>query len=161
MKNIFSITLIFAVFLLTACSTPTPASTNKPADSTVKVGNIQVQGPVDVENITKNSGTTTPDQSTDTPMLTNKKGIIITEDGFAPKEVTAKVGQQLLVYNATEAQVDLYTTSDGQNECSQLGSTFILQAGETKYFELKEPFSCVIIDQMKSDQSAKLTVVAN
>ncbi|MGL5831293.1 MAG: hypothetical protein ACRCZE_04055 [Candidatus Altimarinota bacterium] len=161
MSKSLLIALLSSTLLLAACSTtPAPADNQKVNDSKVTVGGITVQGPVDVENITKSNGPTTPDQSSNTPMLTNKKGIIITEKGFAPSNLTATVGQELLVYNATEAQVDLYTTSDGQNECSQLGSTFVLAAKETKYFKLDEAFSCVIIDQMKSDQSVQLTVVA-
>jgi hypothetical protein len=155
MKKTFLFTSISAIFLLSACNTPAPVT--QPTDTKVTVGGITVQGPVD-PNITKSNGPTTPDQSSSTPTLTNKKGIIITEKGFAPTEITATVGQELLVYNATEAQVDLYTASDDDQECTQLGSTFVLAAGETKYFKLAEPFSCFIIDQMKSDLSVKLTV---
>lgn len=165
MSKTLLITLISSTLLLYACnSTPTKtsdSSTTKVPDQKVQVGGLIIEGPVDAENITKDNGTTTPDQSSQSTVLTNKKGIAITEKGFTPSELTAKVGQELMIYNATDAQVDLYTSSDGMNECTQLGSTFVLASKETKYFKLDEPFSCAIIDQMKSDRSVTLNVEAN
>jgi hypothetical protein len=162
MSKTLLITLISSTLILAACnSTPAQTSDTKVPDNKVQVGGLIIEGPVDAENITKNNGTTTPDQSSQSAILTNKKGIAITEKGFTPSELTAKVGQELMVYNATDAQVDLYTTSNGMDECSQLGSTFVLASKETKYFKLDEPFSCAIIDQMKSDRSVKLNVEAN
>lgn len=130
--------------------TETPVSSIQNAK--VTIDGMEIEGLLDVESLESSVS------ANDISIITNKKGVVISETGMLPTAITATVGETLMLYNETDKQVDLYTTAAESEECAFLDATIEIPGKDTKEYPLDKTGSCRIINQLNTDQTVDLTV---
>lgn len=118
----------------------------------VTIDGMEIEGLLDVESLESSMS------ANDTSVITNKKGVVIGENGMLPTAITAKLGETLMLYNETDKQVDLYTTAEGSEDCAFLDATIEIPGKDTKEYPLDEKGSCRILNQLNTDLTVDITV---
>lgn len=152
-KLLFSALLI--LLTLTACQSQGVDSTKEAAPETGQSSKTDKASSTSEVKITIGEGA----ESGAMKIITGKKGIVVNEEGILPSELTANVGETLMVYNSLDRQVDLYTTADGSAACPVLEATIEIPGGATSEFLLDQAASCTVINQQNTDQKMLLTVL--
>jgi hypothetical protein len=101
---------------------------------------------------------TNPGASTPAATTAAANAVLISGDGFDRTAVSLKVGQTLSLTNTLDRQVNLFTTSTGENSCDPLGATIEIPGNQTQDIQLAKAFQCTIINQENTDQKIVITV---
>ena len=142
--------IIVSGFLLLACQSNTPLR----------------QSSDDLDKSEKASSSAAVTISVDDPAqpATSKKqvgsgfNIVMGPTGMSPADVTSPQGLDLNIINGGEKDLHLYTTTDGEKPCPDLGATIDIAARETKTFKLSTVMTCTIINQYNTNDRVALTV---
>ena len=154
--TIISSSLLIA-FALTACQSVSAPDRNSAVESKEEKATSASQVSLTVKgDETNTSGTVTP-SNLELP-IKGISSITVNEDALSPEEVTASVGDDLIVVNATKEQAQLYTTADGTAPCPFIDASFNLDAGGNKVFSLNKAGSCTVINQLKTSQKTVVNV---
>ncbi len=84
--------------------------------------------------------------------------IVMGPTGMSPTEVNSPIGMDLNINNGSEKDLFLYTTTDGEKPCPDLGATINIAPRETKTFKLSTMMTCTIMNQYNSNDRVALTV---
>ncbi len=144
------ILVIAALLALTACQaqpeeaprvTSTMDQEKASTSTTVRINVVDETAPAD-EDIVFNG---------------NKKGVLLTEDGFVPKTIELGVDAELIIYNGLDGMAKLYSSDTSGEDCLMIGN-FDITANDQKSFTFEEPLNCTILNQLEPEQNFKLTV---
>lgn len=84
--------------------------------------------------------------------------IVMGPTGMSPADVTSPQGLDLNIINGSEKDLHLYTTTDGEKPCPDLGATIDIAPRETKTFKLATVMTCTIMNQYNTNDRVALTV---
>jgi hypothetical protein len=179
MKKLFIFTILICTTFLVACQGSPPPTTSPISEeeiekatstsavqihvadpseeTTITIDGVQLEGAMDAKSLEVITETEVPTATTPSA-LTDKKGAIITEEGIIPAAITAQKGTTLMISNGLDKQADLYTTSDGAQDCGFLDATIEIPGKQTKEFKLDQTGSCTIINQLNTAHKIEITV---
>lgn len=142
--------IVISSFLLLACQTNAPL--RQSSDDTIKSEKASSSAAVSisVEDPTK----PTPSKK----QVGSGFNIVMGPTGMSPADVVSPQGLDLNIINGSEKDLHLYTTTDGEKPCPDLGATIDLAARETKTFKLSTVMNCTIINQYNTNDRVALTV---
>jgi hypothetical protein len=156
MNKFAPIILSLALFALTACQQNAAPKPSAEQNQSNKAGtssqiSLEVKPPVNQE-------AAAPSTTSQSSVVPNTVGMIVSGSGIQPAAISTKVGYRLMLYNSLDQQVELYTSGSDGKPCQTLGATIEIPGRQTKTFQLDKPFQCTIINQLNTDQKATLEV---